>query len=130
MITRILGLQYLWMDSLCIIQDSLEDWNLESGLIDQTYGYAALCIAAEASGSSGAGIFRSSTVGRAAEIIKGRYISPSRILEGPLWFRKTAPKTRPIWGIESRPWILMEGPLSTRAWTLQENFFSSKDITI
>jgi len=29
-ITRHLGYQYLWIDSLCIIQDSSVDWNIES----------------------------------------------------------------------------------------------------
>ena len=30
-VTRRLGIQYIWIDSLCIIQDSTEDWEAESG---------------------------------------------------------------------------------------------------
>lgn len=29
-IFRQFGIQYLWIDSLCIIQDSAEDWEVES----------------------------------------------------------------------------------------------------
>src|ERR1700761_1950673 len=29
-LTRALGIQYIWIDSICIIQDNLEDWEIES----------------------------------------------------------------------------------------------------
>jgi len=29
-VTRHLGFQYIWIDSLCIIQDSFDDWDKES----------------------------------------------------------------------------------------------------
>lgn len=36
-ITRRLGYQYLWIDSLCIIQDSVEDWRKESSVMGKIY---------------------------------------------------------------------------------------------
>lgn len=45
-ITRILGIQYLWIDSLCIIQDSTEDWLRESARMGEIYKYSVLTIAA------------------------------------------------------------------------------------
>jgi Heterokaryon incompatibility protein (HET) len=36
-ITRKLGLKYLWVDSLCIIQDSDEDWKHEAAMMDRVY---------------------------------------------------------------------------------------------
>ncbi|KAK7990473.1 HET-domain-containing protein [Apiospora arundinis] len=63
MVTRKLGLKYLWIDSLCIIQDSQSDWEAEAGKMAETYGNAHLTIAADAcanayQGLSGNGPFR------------------------------------------------------------------------
>ncbi|MBE3044755.1 HET domain-containing protein, partial [Candidatus Bathyarchaeota archaeon] len=37
LITRGLGLRYLWVDSLCIIQDRRHDWTIESGKMGDIY---------------------------------------------------------------------------------------------
>ncbi|KAI1826769.1 heterokaryon incompatibility protein-domain-containing protein [Xylaria intraflava] len=43
--TRALGINYLWVDSICIIQDELEDWNREAAQLAHIYGcaYVTLC---------------------------------------------------------------------------------------
>lgn len=41
-----LGVSYIWIDSLCIIQDSAEDWSSESKEMAGIYGNAAFTIAA------------------------------------------------------------------------------------
>ncbi|TGO27378.1 hypothetical protein BPAE_0043g00520 [Botrytis paeoniae] len=41
-----LGFQYIWIDSLCIIQDSLEDWQEQSAMMRDVYKFAWLNIAA------------------------------------------------------------------------------------
>lgn len=40
-ITRALGIRYLWIDSLCIIQDSPEDWKTEALKMAAVYGCSA-----------------------------------------------------------------------------------------
>ncbi|KAK3389739.1 heterokaryon incompatibility protein-domain-containing protein [Podospora didyma] len=45
-ITRRLGFRYLWIDSLCIIQDSPEDWEKESATMVDVYGRSSCNIAA------------------------------------------------------------------------------------
>jgi hypothetical protein len=35
--TKALKIQYLWIDSLCIIQDSPEDWEIESAQMNEIY---------------------------------------------------------------------------------------------
>ncbi|PMD40654.1 HET-domain-containing protein, partial [Hyaloscypha variabilis F] len=44
-VTRALGYRYLWIDSLCIMQDSRDDWDYESGRMQEYYTNATLTIA-------------------------------------------------------------------------------------
>lgn len=44
--TRTLGLQYIWIDSLCIIQDSPADWERECTNMAQVYQLSAITICA------------------------------------------------------------------------------------
>lgn len=45
-ITRELGFQYIWIDSLCIIQDSDEDWEKEALTMSDVYGHSSCNISA------------------------------------------------------------------------------------
>ncbi|PMD51473.1 HET-domain-containing protein [Hyaloscypha bicolor E] len=45
-VVRLLGYQYLWIDSLCIIQDDASDWEVESGRMADIYRDAVLTFAA------------------------------------------------------------------------------------
>lgn len=56
-ISRSLGVSYLWIDSLCIIQNSPEDWRRESRLMDKVYRYSACNIMAEAATNCDGGLF-------------------------------------------------------------------------
>jgi hypothetical protein len=51
-ITKSIGIRYLWIDSLCIIQDNPKDWELESANMGKVYLPSTCTIAASASGSS------------------------------------------------------------------------------
>ena len=46
---HILGIKYVWIDAICIIQDSTPDWSHEAALMHEYYGnaYFTLCIASE-----------------------------------------------------------------------------------
>ncbi|KAH7381556.1 heterokaryon incompatibility protein-domain-containing protein [Pyrenochaeta sp. MPI-SDFR-AT-0127] len=54
-ITRSLGVRYLWIDSLCILQDSREDWTKEAPLMAKVYGGSYVTIAADAAKNTNAG---------------------------------------------------------------------------
>jgi len=56
-INRELGLQYLWIDSLCITQDDPEDWNKESKLMAGVYGSSTVNIAATSATDGTMGCF-------------------------------------------------------------------------
>lgn len=51
-VTRSLGIRYLWIDSLCILQGDVHDWEVESGRMAEVYGNVHLVIAASMSWSS------------------------------------------------------------------------------
>ncbi|KAF2468074.1 HET-domain-containing protein [Lindgomyces ingoldianus] len=55
--TRWLGIRYLWIDSLCIIQDSDEDWELESGAMAQVYENSYLTLSAAKASCDSEGMF-------------------------------------------------------------------------
>lgn len=56
-ITRGLGIRYLWIDSLCIIQDDMKDWEIESAKMVEVYMNSQLNIAATHSSSGKGGCF-------------------------------------------------------------------------
>jgi len=45
LIARRLGIRYLWIDSLCVLQDSRADWDAESKLMARVYSGGVLTIA-------------------------------------------------------------------------------------
>lgn len=56
-VTRQIGLQYLWIDSLCIIQGDEADWLQESEKMGSIYEKARLTIAASGAPDSTCGLF-------------------------------------------------------------------------
>jgi hypothetical protein len=52
------ALHYHWIDSLCIIQESVEDWLAESVMMGKVYRNATLCIAASGLENAEGGLFR------------------------------------------------------------------------
>jgi hypothetical protein len=118
LITRRVGYRYLWIGSLCIIQDSKDDWLVESGRMSEVYEGATLTIAAESSPDSPTGIFRpseSSRSRRAANVVAVPCRSGTDNFQGTLFFRPPlkTPET-------------CRGALSSRAWTLQEYTLSRR----
>ncbi|KAH8888138.1 HET-domain-containing protein, partial [Thozetella sp. PMI_491] len=54
-VTRLLGIEYLWIDSLCIVQDDEEDWQKESARMSSVFTNTNLTVAATASEDSHGG---------------------------------------------------------------------------
>jgi hypothetical protein len=54
---RNLGLRYIWIDSLCIIQDDKADWEIESAKMAQIYMNSLLTLAVTKSASAEEGCF-------------------------------------------------------------------------
>jgi hypothetical protein len=54
---RHLRFQYIWIDSLCVIQDSEEDWSKEASLMSSVYKYSTLTITATSAEDDTEGCF-------------------------------------------------------------------------
>ncbi|KAH6663407.1 heterokaryon incompatibility protein-domain-containing protein [Halenospora varia] len=65
-VARKLGQKYLWIDSLCILQSSTHDWNVESMKMQQYYMGSSLNIIAAAAKNPTCGIFDSANLIRRA----------------------------------------------------------------
>jgi hypothetical protein len=56
-IVRYLGIRYVWIDSLCIIQNDDQDWKKESAQMASIYQNSMITIAATASNGADSGLF-------------------------------------------------------------------------
>lgn len=56
-VSRRLGVRYMWIDRLCILQDSAADWNREASLMHQVYRHGLICVSALGASDSHGGLF-------------------------------------------------------------------------
>ncbi|OAP60492.1 hypothetical protein AYL99_05494 [Fonsecaea erecta] len=109
--TKTIGCRYLWVDALCILQDSEEDMQAQINHMDEIYAHATLTIVAAAGKDAWAGLpgvrQDSRTVRQINRQISGITLS-SRL-----------PHKDRIWAISESGWY-------QRAWTLQEHFLSPR----
>ncbi|KAG4438505.1 hypothetical protein IFR05_006028 [Cadophora sp. M221] len=57
MVSKYLEIEYIWIDSLCIVQDDSADWQVEASKMLSIYENSHITIAATASGGSSEGLF-------------------------------------------------------------------------
>ena len=113
-IAQRLGLDYLWIDSLCIIQDDEDDWQKESALMSSVYGGSTITIAASSARDSSQGCFLklpNFSGGLRARITDG---GRQRVQD----FR-----SRNVYNLST-----FETHLGTRAWALQEKMLPPRTI--
>ncbi|KAA8569233.1 hypothetical protein EYC84_000900 [Monilinia fructicola] len=121
-ITRKLGFEYLWIDCLCILQDSSEDWEVESKHMGNVYHDATLTIAASTASKSTDGILHTFTDHELSGISISLKLSkdgnPTDHVDLVL------PNTKR----EDLGDLLRDKPLATRGWTLQEEVLSPRTL--
>lgn len=120
-VTRILGIQYIWIDALCIIQDSASDWEIESSRMASVYQNAYLTLAAATAAAGSEGFLHH-------DHLSADY-PPSFKMN---WCNEQGELTtlgfRQIPDGEIHEEIAFD-PLSLRAWTLQERLLSRRVLT-
>lgn len=115
-VARSLGIRYIWIDSLCIVQDSKEDWQRNAAVMWKVYASSYLTLAATASRNSTEGLFRTRVAATLSpgivevseghpQLTSGRY----RCYDDEEWLA----------GVD-------DAPLNKRAWVFQERLLSPR----
>lgn len=114
-LAQAIGYSYVWIDSLCIIQDNRRDWHAEAKKMGDVYRNAALVVAASGAKDSSEGLFitdrPSSTIFRMPYRIAGEVKGTFNMTPLP-----------------NKDWHPESGPLETRAWALQERYLARRFI--
>jgi hypothetical protein len=112
-----IGIRYVWIDSLCIIQGNSQDWHSEAANMGDVYWNATLVVAASGAKDSSKGLFISdrplATVLRLPYRVGGECKGTFNMIQLP---RKRDREPR-------------FGPLDQRAWTLQERYLGQRLVT-
>jgi hypothetical protein len=144
-ITRELGIQYLWIDALCIIQNDVQDWEIESANMANIYSNSYLTIAATAASDSHAGLFldrwtrveaeahdtgAGTNVQNAIKIpIKAHKLSVTDQADDDIFVR---PRLHLAHGrfrnMENAKFHSEDAPLLTRAWAFQERLLPPRTL--
>lgn len=117
--TRSLGIENLWIDALCIVQDDPDDTSKEIPKMPQIYGNAFVTIAAARASSATEGFLQPRVI---TEAWKHCFCLPIRTLEGSMGQMNFFPRTYQA-GPPGSP-----DPIHSRAWVLQEYALSPRII--
>lgn len=126
-ICRELDIPYLWIDSLCIIQDSKQDWAHESSLMGNVYREAICTIAATGSATSHDGIFF--LRGHEPKLELHIPVNPLVPKEGKDAYYRASKSLALVPMNWERTWHLnldRASPLNQRGWTFQERLLSRR----
>lgn len=131
-ITRSLGLQYLWIDSLCIIQDDPADKAKEIGKMADIYKHSYITICAARAGDANDGFLKDNSdrkTGLWKSLLPLRYPLPSKEAKTFQEGLKLPSDAQGILWLNDEPRsfaTIMPDALACRGWCLQERILSPR----
>ncbi|KAK0508141.1 hypothetical protein JMJ35_009225 [Cladonia borealis] len=121
-LTNTLGLSYLWIDSLCIIQDSTLDWEVESTTMCNVYSGSTINIVASASVDCDGGLFRQrNPLSVTPCTVDLSFLNEAGAREGGPY----ALSRGTYWESDR---LLADEPLGRRAWAVQERILAPRSL--
>jgi Heterokaryon incompatibility protein (HET) len=122
-VTRKLGIRYIWIDALCILQSgkkSAEDWQLQSAQMSKIYANCLVNITASHATSPKEGCFAS----------RHHFVKPGFNALSSLSVHSLS-ESAVYTLVDAQPYLdeLDTSPLSRRAWVLQERLMSPRILT-
>ena len=117
-VTRSLGLRYLWVDSLCIIQDSLSDWEKQCMEMARIYRDSYVTLAGPAASGCETGFLHLRPTSDQVTIQ----------LDDEELELEVALSCYDVGGESHCFWPERDSPLAKRAWVLQERMLSGRTL--
>ena len=118
--TERLGYSHIWIDSLCIIQDSRTDWETEASMMGQVYANCDLMLSADGASDGSVGFFRSAQISSSpwqSEDAKGTVFDALRFAYIKSHHRTFGQMVQMF--VSPEEWAHL-CPLDSRAWCYQE----------
>ncbi|KAL4263514.1 hypothetical protein AB1N83_005098 [Pleurotus pulmonarius] len=117
-ISRNVGVRYLWIDSLCIFQDSKSDWSQEAAKMRGVYWNAICNIAATGADDSAAGMLKE----------RNHHAVQPLIFTGSLSPHTMPSDVKSYVVVDSSTWhhYVRSALLNTRGWVFQERLLSPR----
>jgi hypothetical protein len=121
--TRQLGFRYIWIDSLCIVQDDAEDWVRQSVIMGQIYHRATVTIMAATTPRESANLVQT----QSSEGFLHRHFAPD-LPTVELPYYSLDGQTSGNWYIQARRVNQQDWELISRGWVIQESVLSRRKI--
>ncbi|KAH6708824.1 heterokaryon incompatibility protein-domain-containing protein [Leptodontidium sp. MPI-SDFR-AT-0119] len=141
-----LGVRYIWIDSLCILQDSEKDWLYQSARMDQVYNNSLCNISATAASSGSEGIyadrdskqywvdtvvlntgkFQEQATNRSQALVKPARQANGNVKSKLIPARSSEVPTYTILNLELWEATVDQGPVNKRGWVLQERLIAPR----
>ncbi len=124
---RRLGILYVWIDCMCIVQDDVDDWRREAATMASIYTNAELTVAATWCATSGQSLFGDRSGSDFAQVDVA-----STVDGDPVFLRRVLPHF--TWQDIANNWFAgsdfvdaeREWPLLSRGWVYQEQLLSRR----
>jgi hypothetical protein len=122
-LTRSIGIRYIWIDSLCIIQDSEADWTREAAMMSAVYANGACNLSATGFADGARGLFA---------LRQPSLLHPIQVEIGDdIYFEESLAFHRgKYFLVEADAWKedIEEAPLNQRGWVMQERMISPRSL--